>query len=240
MIFFQDSGHNLHSVKMESCFIFTAFYICDHIPEWKQNIKVKKKYVPPQSWSSSGTLTGLYSTWQMCSRNFQWVLFHFCPSLSFFKCFSLSIYSQRENIPRVFFPFFETCGGSRRRQNQASLSIQFFGTGWAFFMSLVSCSDSKNSKQLFHNRIPGSCSNCTGYMLYTVCARKQIRERDVDTVLELRIQVLVRQQYYAKEDVDVVYLNMAFWHGLLFIQMCTPMCVCVCVFVCEIQQNIPW
>lgn len=103
---------------------FTACYIPDHIPEWKQNIKVKKKKKNPRSQSSSGTLTGVHSTC-LC----------FCPSFSFFKCLfrSLFIYSRRENIPCEFlFPFFETCGGSRGREEGRIRHPEFFGTGWAF------------------------------------------------------------------------------------------------------------
>lgn len=172
-MFFQVSGHNFHSVMMESCFIFTAFYIPDHIPEWKQNIKVTKTFpVPPRSRSSSGTLTGLHSTWQMRSHDFQWVLIRFCPSFSFFKCLScsLGIYSQRENIPRgIFFPFLrhlEAVAEEDRLRHPSSFS--FLAQVEPSYVPRLSLQFPK-FKQLFHNRIPGSYLKCINRHVYCMC-----------------------------------------------------------------------
>lgn len=139
--FFFFRFRDFHSSMMESCFIFTTFFI---FPEWKQNIKIIKTFpVPPQSWSSSGMLTYIAP----CKCNFQWVLLHFQVSFSR----SLVIYSRREHIPRevfffFFFPFIETSGGSRRTESGIPHYLEFFGTSWAFLCPVSLPPIPQNSK----------------------------------------------------------------------------------------------
>lgn len=110
-------------------------------------VKKKQKNVPPQLWSSSGSLTALHSTLRMCTHNYQST-----PSL--FKCLFCSLQaSVRRKSFHVTQP--EAVG-----QNQASL-IELFSFLAQVEPSCVHClwlHFPHRSKRLLHNRTPGSCS----------------------------------------------------------------------------------
>lgn len=178
--FFQVSGHNFHSVMMESCFVFTAFYIPDHIPEWKQNIKVTKTF---PSLRSPDRLLGPWLAYIAPGKCVVAifisliVLLHYCLWFSFFKCLSncLFIHRRKENIPREVFSLFWDIWRQQEKRTESGIPhySEFFGTGWAFLcpLSLAPIPIIQNS------------SSATGFLAHsqnalidawTVCARKQI------------------------------------------------------------------
>lgn len=115
----------------------------------------------------------------MCTHNYQ-----SAPSL--FKCLfcSLLSVSRKESIPC------DTTGGSRTESGIPHLIIQFFGTGWAFLCPLSLTPFPRNSKQLLHNRIPGSCSKMHQSMHVLYVHLNEYGKRRGHAFFELTIQVL--------------------------------------------------
>lgn len=174
---------------MESCFyFFTACYIPDHIPEWKQNIKViKKKLLGPDR---------LLGPW----------LAYIAPGKCVIAAFSESISVHRFPFSSVFpVPFLFTVGGKTFHESfffpflrhveavedkkRAESGIQsFLAQVEPLFTSLISRSDAPKIQ------------NTTGFLAHdqnalidtcTACARKQTQR---ETLFKLTIQVLVRRQ----------------------------------------------
>lgn len=173
---------------MKSSFIFYCFYILNHIPDWKKNIKQKQDIqsnknfsVPPlQSGSSSGTLTGLHSTWQLCCSIFQLSLILFQSNLFPLQMsftFPLLFTARGKTFQvRFFFPFLwplEAVGVEDRIRHPSLFRVFWHRLSLPFVPCLPrsSCQKFRNSYSTtgFLARIQNALNNTC-----TACARKQI------------------------------------------------------------------
>lgn len=138
---------------------FTACYIPDHIPEWKQNIKVKKK---KKKILGPNRLLGPWLAYIAPVS----VSVHRFPFSSVFSVPFLFTVGGKTFHVSFFFPFLRHVEAVEDEKRAESGIQSFLARVEPSYVPHLSLWCPKSSK---HNRIPGSWSKCINRHVYCMC-----------------------------------------------------------------------